>query len=73
MKQGTILITGGAGGLGSSCAYALKDHRIVIADYAQEPVDRAVAELNAQGIEAVGMACDITDPGRDSRFCPRCR
>ncbi|MCB0772175.1 MAG: SDR family oxidoreductase [Flavobacteriales bacterium] len=68
MKQGTILITGGAGGLGSSCAYALKDHRIVIADYAQEPVDRAVAELNAQGIEAVGMACDITDPGAVRRL-----
>lgn len=61
MGKGTILITGGAGGLGSSCAYALKDHKLVIADYAQEPVDRAVAEMKAQGIDAVGMAADITD------------
>jgi NAD(P)-dependent dehydrogenase (short-subunit alcohol dehydrogenase family) len=68
MSQGTILITGGAGGLGTSCAYALKDHRIVIADHAQEPVDRAVADLKAQGIEAVGVACDITDPAAVRRL-----
>lgn len=40
----------------------------MIADHAQEPVDRAVADLKAQGIEAVGMACDITDPAAVRRL-----
>ncbi len=61
MNKGTILITGGAGGLGTSCAHALKDHKLVITDYSKEAVDRAVAELKGQGFDAVGLACDITD------------
>lgn len=63
MSKETVLITGGAGGLGTSCAHALKGHRLVITDYAQEPVDRTVADLKAKGFDAVGMACDITDAG----------
>lgn len=63
MSKGTILITGGAGGLGTSCAHALKEHRLVITDYSQEAMDRAVADLKAKGFEATGMACDVTDPG----------
>lgn len=62
MNKGTILITGGAGGLGASCARALKDHKLVITDYSKDAVDRTVTELKAAGIDAVGHACDITDP-----------
>lgn len=62
MSKGTIVITGGAGGLGTSCALALKEYKLVITDYAQEPVDKAVADLKAKGYEAVGTACDVTDP-----------
>ena len=62
MSNGTILITGGAGGLGTSCAHALKGHRLVIADHARTAVDQAVDALKASGIDAVGFACDITDP-----------
>ncbi|HRN38348.1 MAG TPA: SDR family oxidoreductase [Flavobacteriales bacterium] len=62
MNKGTIVITGGAGGLGASCARTLKDHKLVITDYSKDAVDRTVAELKAAGIDAVGHACDITDP-----------
>lgn len=61
MNKGTIVITGGAGGLGTSCAYALKEHKLVITDHAKDVVERAVAHLRADGFDAVGMACDITD------------
>lgn len=61
MNKGTIVITGGAGGLGTSCAHVLKDHKLVITDHAKDAVDRAVTALNADGFDAVGMACDITD------------
>ena len=61
MEKEVIVITGGAGGLGTSCAHALKEHRLVISDHSKEAVDRAVAELKAKGFDAVGFACDITD------------
>ncbi len=61
MNKETILITGGAGGLGTSCARALKEYKLVITDYAKESVDRAVADLKESGYDAVGHACDITD------------
>lgn len=61
MNNGTIVITGGAGGLGTSCAHALKSHRLVITDHSKEAVDRAVGELNVKGFNAVGFACNITD------------
>lgn len=61
MEKEVIVITGGAGGLGTSCAHALKEYGLVISDHSKEAVDRAVAELKAKGFEAVGFACDITD------------
>lgn len=61
MNKGTIVITGGAGGLGTSCAHGLKDHRLVITDHLKEAVDRTVDELKGKGFDAVGFACDITD------------
>ncbi len=61
MEKGTIAITGGAGGLGSSCAHALKDHQLVITDHSAEAVERVVAQLMSKGIDAVGFACDLTN------------
>lgn len=61
MNKGTIVITGGAGGLGTSCAHLLKDHKLVITDHLKEAVDRAVDALKGKGVDAVGFACDITD------------
>lgn len=61
MDKATIVITGGAGGLGTSCARALQAYKLVITDYAQDAVDRAVADLRASGADAEGFACDISD------------
>lgn len=61
MKQETIVITGGAGGIGSACARALKDYFLIITDYSKETVDKTVAELTSAGYRAVGFPCDITD------------
>lgn len=59
-KKKTITITGGAGGLGTSCAQVLRKHKLVITDYSIDDVDKAVEKLTAEGYDAVGIACDIT-------------
>ncbi|MGW8123594.1 SDR family oxidoreductase [Roseivirga echinicomitans] len=56
-----IVITGGAGGIGMACAKTLTDYKLVITDYSQAAVDKAVTELKSAKINAVGFACDITD------------
>ena len=56
-----IVITGGAGGIGMSCARAFKDEDLVITDYSQEIVDKSVKTLSKEGFKATGIACDITD------------
>ncbi|WP_226064627.1 SDR family oxidoreductase [Kaistella polysaccharea] len=56
-----IVITGGAGGIGSACAKTFKNKKVIITDYSQELVDREVARLKGEGYNAVGIACDITD------------
>src|SRR5690554_113639 len=68
MEKQVILITGGAGGIGLSCAYGLKEYKIVITDYASEAVDKAVNQLTTDGIDAVGIACDITNQESISRL-----
>ncbi len=57
------LITGGAQGIGYACAEALAadGHHIVLADIKAEAV-RAAADRLGGG--AVGMACDMADPGQ---------
>lgn len=56
-----IVITGGAGGIGMSCAKSFKDQELVITDYSQEMVDKSLDILRKEGYTATGIACDITD------------
>lgn len=56
----TIVITGGAGGIGSACADVLKDYKLVMTDYSDQDVTKAVTRLKDEGFDAVGIACDIT-------------
>lgn len=60
-KKQTILITGGAGGIGTACAKTFKNEQIIITDYAQEAVDKTVENLKKEGYDAIGIACDITN------------
>lgn len=56
-------ITGGASGAGFGQAkvFGRAGAEIVVADIRKEAVDRAVAELQAEGIKAHGIVLDITD------------
>ncbi len=60
MAKQVMLITGGAGGLGVACGNKLKEYKIVVTDYSDEMVEKAVADYQKKGMEAVGFTCDIT-------------
>ena len=60
-RNQVVVITGAAGGIGRSCAYAMRDYKLVVTDYSQEIVDKLVMELRGEGIDAMGFAADITD------------
>lgn len=60
-KRPLIVITGGAGGIGTACARTFKNEHLIITDYSQDMVDRAVENLVKDGYRASGIACDITD------------
>lgn len=60
MEKKVMLITGGAGGLGVATGSKLKDYKIVVADYSEEVVNKAVENYKKSGIDAVGFKSDIT-------------
>jgi NAD(P)-dependent dehydrogenase (short-subunit alcohol dehydrogenase family) len=60
-QKNVIVITGGAGGIGTACAKTLKNQAIILTDYSQDAVDKAVANLKKEGFDVAGIACDITD------------
>lgn len=60
-KKQFIVITGGAGGIGSACARTFKNENLIITDYSQEAVDKTVEELKKDGYKVTGTACDITN------------
>jgi NAD(P)-dependent dehydrogenase (short-subunit alcohol dehydrogenase family) len=62
MPDTVAVVTGGAGGMGLATARILgRDHRVVISDVKQDALASAVAGLAELGIEADGVAADITD------------
>lgn len=58
----TAVITGGASGIGAGIGRALaaRDCRLVVADIEGERAEQVAAELDT---DAIGVACDVTDPG----------
>lgn len=63
LKGELAFITGGASGagLGQAKVFGRAGAQIVIADIRPEPIEKALAELRAEGIEAHGITLDITD------------
>lgn len=57
------VVTGGGQGIGAACARALGEAgaRVVVAEVLPERVESCVADLKAHGIEAEGVALDVTD------------
>lgn len=63
-KGKTAVISGGAEGIGFSIARAMGDQgmNIVLGDIDAVQLDRAVAELSAQGVPVLGVTMDVTRP-----------
>jgi NAD(P)-dependent dehydrogenase (short-subunit alcohol dehydrogenase family) len=63
MTPRTVLITGGAGGMGRACArrFAAAGDRVVAADLAPAALDKLRAELAAEGLAIETCPCDVSD------------
>jgi len=61
-KDKVAVITGGASGVGRALAFRFgrEGAKIVLADIEQKALDKTVAELAAQKIEAIGVVTDVT-------------
>jgi NAD(P)-dependent dehydrogenase (short-subunit alcohol dehydrogenase family) len=57
------VITGGAGGIGMAIARRFGDEgmKVVLADVLAEPLDQAVGQLRAAGVDAAAVVTDVTD------------
>ena len=69
MQNKVIVVFGGAGGIGAEAAARLAagGARVVIADLNSAEAGATAAGIVAGGGQAVGVACDITDPGQCDR------
>jgi NAD(P)-dependent dehydrogenase (short-subunit alcohol dehydrogenase family) len=67
-RRKTVVITGAAGGLGSALAQAFgaEGARVVALDLDGARATQLAAALQARGVEALGLACDVSD-------APSCR
>ena len=59
----TALVTGGSRGLGKHCALSLAGEgvNVAICGRSQDTLDATTAELQALGVEAVGIVADVSD------------
>jgi 3-oxoacyl-[acyl-carrier protein] reductase len=59
----TAIVTGAAQGIGEATAalFAAEGAKVVACDVAQEPLEKLVGGIRAEGGEAIGVACDVAD------------
>jgi NAD(P)-dependent dehydrogenase (short-subunit alcohol dehydrogenase family) len=69
----TAFVTGGAGGIGLAMARAFgrRGMKVAIADVEADTCAKAVETLNAEGITAIGFACDVADRERYAEVAGR--
>jgi len=65
----TAFVTGGASGIGLALGQVFADAgmRVMLADIEADALATAVATLQAQGLDARGMVCDVADPASVQR------
>jgi len=63
LEHRTVVMTGGSGGIGRSCAmtFAKAGANIVIASLPPESIQPVVQEVEAIGVVGLGLAIDVTD------------
>jgi len=66
----TALVTGSARGIGRAIAEKLGSlgAKVVISDVLADLIDQTAAELTAQGVNVLGVACDITKADQVDRM-----
>ena len=71
----TVVVTGGAGGIGRALAHAFGDEgaRVALVDLPSSPLDEAAEQLRQAGVDALAFPCDITDPDQVSATMDRVR
>lgn len=61
-RDAVALVTGAAGGIGLGTARLLgQEHRLILTDRDADGLDRAAAELRAEGVDCAVVPCDVTD------------
>ena len=63
LRDRVAVVTGGAGGLGRAMGerFAREGMKVVLADVQAEPLERAVAECQAAGLNIIGVPTDVTN------------
>ena len=69
--QGKVaIVTGSSKGIGKSIAHGLAEHgaQVVVNSRKQEAVEAVANEFRAAGLEAVGIAGHVGDPGQQDQL-----
>jgi NAD(P)-dependent dehydrogenase (short-subunit alcohol dehydrogenase family) len=69
-----LVITGGAGGMGLACAWALADRgHLLLVDVDEGQLEEARTTLGAQGASVETLQCDVTSPADVATVADRVR
>lgn len=71
-QESVAVVTGGGSGMGLASAARLgRRHRILVAEPSAERAEAAERTLRAEGIDAHGAVCDVTDAGAVAALAAR--